>query len=820
MSSVRVFMTTPHAPDPGEDDECHGRDALLNFQALLQRLATMHVSAFEENRSLKQERQELLIRLAELNVRCSRLDRCSGIERRRHDGTDTTTDSPLHQSTVIGVSSGLDSGCNTLHAYHGVDNNLKIDQANCLNGISGLPQKRLFMGPCAHVGLLKPGCKENMPATALPLKDDISEDVETTTCAEKRTGGDDHDHDEESQSVQLTSVGDTGGEGLRPVLLDVLVDQHDENQPDHANGVEAQPEYVIKFGLAAIWSKEVDKDMQMSVTRSDLHRSLSRLSKTSSSSEVDEPVSSTGESIKHDHAYEPAPSKCPLWMQRLVCSPTSPQRIGWDVFGAALVVYDVIFLPLQAFNDLESMWVLNFMALCYWTANIFASMTVGFTKNGVVVMQPELVFLKYLKAWLIIDLVIVIPDWIDIASQGETEPTRSSPRILHVLRYLRLAKLVRLLRLKRVVDKGLDMVDSEATTVILKIVKMLALLIMITHFIACCMYAIGNNDKANSWVKEYGVNTWPWGEAYGIAFHWTLTQFTPSSKPPIQPQNLNERLAAILVVMFALVGFSYVVGSITQSLAQLRNLHEAKTGQLWNLRRYLRHNKVSLRLRTRIHKYIDHQMNQMQDFSVMGGSSTLLSSLSTQLRGELQYEITVPHLAVHPLMARFSVSNMAVMRRIAFEALTRASVAEADVVFTPGEQASYFSVVVLGRLIYSRILGASTEREWVDPMEDWIAEPSLWCTKWNHLGELQAHMPAELLQIAPAKFSFIVSVNVASYMCALEYSQNYLQWLNAQPYHELSDITQGEKMTAILDGMLPGLPARKEIRPGRRSVIW
>ena len=52
-----------------------------------------------------------------------------------------------------------------------------------------------------------------------------------------------------------------------------------------------------------------------------------------------------------------------------------------------------------------------------------------------------------------------------------------------------------------------------------------------------------------------------------------ITQFTPSSMH-VQPQNILERTFAISVVIAGLVGFSYLVGSITGSLTELRKMKD------------------------------------------------------------------------------------------------------------------------------------------------------------------------------------------------------------------------------------------------------
>merc|ERR1719287_182188 len=97
-----------------------------------------------------------------------------------------------------------------------------------------------------------------------------------------------------------------------------------------------------------------------------------------------------------------------------------------------------------------------------------------------------------------------------------------------------------------------------------------------------------------------------------------------------------ERVFAILVVVFGLVGFSYLVGSITGSLAELRRLKEDGIKQFWNLRRFLKKSQLSTELRIRIEKYLEHAW-QAQKTAISNDNLPILKLLTDQLRDELNF---------------------------------------------------------------------------------------------------------------------------------------------------------------------------------------
>jgi len=260
----------------------------------------------------------------------------------------------------------------------------------------------------------------------------------------------------------------------------------------------------------------------------------------------------------------------------------------------------------------------------------------------------------------------------------------------------------------------------------------------------------------------------------------------------VQPQNIEERVFAITVVLLALVGFSYVVGSITGSLAQLRSMSNDGAQQFWNLRRFLKQNNVPGALSMRIQKYLEHQCNN-QRATISLDSIKIIQLLSEQLFSELQCELSVRHLKVHPLFYQLSIISQISMHRLANSAISRKPLAHNDVFFVPGEYATHMSVVVNGHLSYVRVDSEGHEHpEDVSKGEDWISEPVLWARAWVHLGLLVAVKETDLLLVDPRKFGEVISLNPVAHSLARTYARNFLHWLNTRQRDTISDIWQGE----------------------------
>lgn len=512
------------------------------------------------------------------------------------------------------------------------------------------------------------------------------------------------------------------------------------------------------------------------------------------------------------------------FLRPIILFPASPKRIAWDLAGAVLIFWDLTIIPLNlsTLTPDESTFldVMDWLTLLFWTANMFSTLLVGFVKDGMTEMNPMKILIHYLKTWFVLDLMVVLPDWFftmtKAAGDSDDSEGGDSVRLLRILRLARCVRLLRLAKLKAVFSLVNDLINSEYTNIILNIVKMIVALVAINHWIGCMWFltAESQTDVA-TWISFHGFSDSDAIYQYLTAFHWAITQFTPSSMH-VQPQNTPERAFTVIIIVFGLVGFSYLVGSITGSLTELRQMNADTSKLFWNLRRYLKQQKVPTELSVRIQKFLEHKWQSLK-MSVSQESVTVLKHLSEQLNNELQRVISVPHMVVHPLFRHLNSESSVTMQRLATSAISRKQLASGDSLFFPLEKATDMSFVVDGRLQYIRM--RDDEKEWVDKDEDWISEPCLWTDQWHHQGELIAVRPCELLMINPLGFADIIKRNPQVHAFVNGYAVHFIKWLNGIETNNLSDITQGEDSEKQIKDLMMGRMsvARKSLTPKRLS---
>ena len=68
-----------------------------------------------------------------------------------------------------------------------------------------------------------------------------------------------------------------------------------------------------------------------------------------------------------------------------VIDPESGRRLTWDMFGIAVLLIDLVMIPMQVFEipETSALQFIGFTTLGYWTMDIFMSANSGyFTKDS------------------------------------------------------------------------------------------------------------------------------------------------------------------------------------------------------------------------------------------------------------------------------------------------------------------------------------------------------------------------------------------------------------------------------------------------------
>eukprot|EP00931_Biecheleriopsis_adriatica_P015307 TRINITY_DN11776_c1_g2_i1.p1 TRINITY_DN11776_c1_g2~~TRINITY_DN11776_c1_g2_i1.p1 ORF type:complete len:898 (+),score=167.57 TRINITY_DN11776_c1_g2_i1:20-2713(+) len=493
-------------------------------------------------------------------------------------------------------------------------------------------------------------------------------------------------------------------------------------------------------------------------------------------------------------------------LSRFVSQPSSGKRIIYETVGLFLIFFDIIWLPLQAFEPPTSL-ITGFMgwaSTLYWTFDIPCSFFVGFVvpSQGIVETRLPKIAKNYARTWLAFDIIVVLIDWvlncIPVSSSGDGRTSADYMRMGKAVRLLKLLRLLRLVKAQKALADLMEQIQSESALIIVGIIKQLCMIMLFNHVLACSWFAIGSLDpqRQDAWVKEHQLGDKSILYQYFTSLHWSLTQFTPASME-VFPANEVERTFTVIVILLAMCIFSSFISTITNAVAQLRNINSDRNEQFSRLRRYFLENKVSVPLMACIwsclHKSMASARRRVHDQDI-----TILQTLPMGLRMELAEQVHASTLAVHPFFVSYGELYPQKIIKICKEARSMSLNMSAELFTVETEAENMFFLVDGSMEYYRQKAGNSEESEKAVQVKSvsWAAEPVLWLT-WKHMGRLTAMSHCELVLLHAATIHAIMVKGEANFHGISRYARAFARYTKKHP-DEVSDICED---SSILRGL-------------------
>ncbi|CAK0814867.1 unnamed protein product [Prorocentrum cordatum] len=204
-----------------------------------------------------------------------------------------------------------------------------------------------------------------------------------------------------------------------------------------------------------------------------------------------------------------------------VCHPFTKQRIAWDFIGMALCLHDVTMFPAEVFElpeeYLNFRFYYEFLACVFWTMDIPINFSTGYiSMEGLLEMRKGKVISHYARTWATPDVVVTLLDWICLlASVNNSGILRLGKAASRTMRSLR---LLRLPRLSASLNEVVGAVSSEAVITLAGVAKLLMLLILVTHYVACMWFWLADtSDESRTWKTRFlgPADSQPYGHCDG-----------------------------------------------------------------------------------------------------------------------------------------------------------------------------------------------------------------------------------------------------------------------------------------------------------------
>jgi len=448
-----------------------------------------------------------------------------------------------------------------------------------------------------------------------------------------------------------------------------------------------------------------------------------------------------------------------------VFRPEVPFIIAWQLLGVLVLGFDTLLVPMEVFPQEPTLffsWLQGLTSL-YWFIDIFTTMNTGiYNEKGDIDARRWQIFKSYARSWMTFDLLLIsldiysyLSDLSSPESNGTAAGAARSGRIARFMRIIRLLRLVRLAKLRQLLFALQSLIDSEWVTLMLAVVRNLAVILLSNHYIACVWFLIGSSTQdteAECWVSREGIADEDMWMQYTVSVQWSLAQFTPGASL-IQIKCRIERAFYIFVLVYGLVLGTCFVSSITTIMNAVWSLTRYNTSQNFLLKKFLKENSVSRNLSTRILRYVDYVL-ELRHKKTHHSKVHYLQLLSGPLHWELQREIHSKILNIHPVFASYSANASPALLQICATALSNIIYAKKDRVFHQSKEAKEMFFLVSGAFVY-HVKATINHREIPITVKldenTYFCEAALWLL-WRTRGEMRALAESDALVVNSKKF--------------------------------------------------------------------
>lgn len=486
--------------------------------------------------------------------------------------------------------------------------------------------------------------------------------------------------------------------------------------------------------------------------------------------------------------------------------PHSKLRLVWDVIALLSLTYDLITVPMQAFDlpDDVAFRVITCAIVVFWTLDIALSFITGTYVEGQLEMRFRKTNRIYLRSWFPVDVLVTGSEWVTILLDSVGQATNSlnllrflrGSRLLRVMRFMKLIRVMKLLKVLHDLDSR---IRDDASLLALSVSKLLMSVLMVAHVMACAWYAVGTQDGGWAHVEE--ITQRSLGDRYLYSFQWALARLHPSNMSEnMKLLLLSERMLAITTTMLAMIILSVFISTMTNSMAEIKKHRRQRVRKLTVTRAYCRAHKISHLLVARVKQYIDNYSERGQGVSPEYCEAELSSLLPTSLLMDLRHEAWSPVISRMDFFDSVRRKFRTTERDICHHALEEVPVFGGDTVFTTGAACSRMLFVVQGSLTYvlgmvmdcraALSFGSESGDEDYDVAVQpgrWLSEAALW-TPWENCGQLSATANALLLGLMVEPFMKVMRSHEHSMVDTAVYAKAFVDILNQTHVKCLTDL--------------------------------
>jgi voltage-gated potassium channel len=297
--------------------------------------------------------------------------------------------------------------------------------------------------------------------------------------------------------------------------------------------------------------------------------------------------------------------------------PSSQKRELWDFIVLVSTIYVAIEIPYRIALDypLTSwLYIIEIVITLLFAFDIFLNFNTAVKKGVKFVTDKQEISKIYKGKQLVLDILATAPLFLIYSILAGV-----TAQSIQVLRLLELNRLLKLHRLNHLLDIWRKKFQINPGT--LRLLNFILILSLVSHWIACVWIMMGG-VKTDS--KDYA-------EIYSLAIYWTVTTIATVGYGDIVPQNFNQRMFAIMVMIVGAGSYGFVVGNISSLLASVDVVKAGYRKKLEEVSAFLNYRSIPPEMQNRVHEYYDH----IWESRLGHDESTMLNDIPEPLKSDI-----------------------------------------------------------------------------------------------------------------------------------------------------------------------------------------
>jgi hypothetical protein len=280
--------------------------------------------------------------------------------------------------------------------------------------------------------------------------------------------------------------------------------------------------------------------------------------------------------------------------------PGSVFQTCWHVVMIIATILTGIIVPYSlAFEGAPASWMAtsNVLPWAAFTVDVLLNFATGYNTDGYVVLDFPHISTRYLRTWLLPDLVSILPWDLMFGS--------SSGQLLKLTRLLRLKELVRVLRIHGIGDY---IPDNQMRYLVtgLAVTRTLFALICVVHWSACVYFVLAKQEfhdlgfracqdpaggaagRCSDWLPPSELmDSDDIAAKYNFAF-FAMVSLTAGLGPGMHwPVHGAEIAFTSIMVVIGVFVISITIGNVTSAIAHMKSINNENTDKWHRIKLYL-----------------------------------------------------------------------------------------------------------------------------------------------------------------------------------------------------------------------------------------